>query len=118
MERPSPLQFDRAAEALTAIDYPTLRAMLVARAVTQSDARRQPAHMARDVGTMADRIAFFAGRIAAGRRPRGPFVPLAAFVPKGKAAVYLGASASVRNNRVKTLLTPGAAAAAPSGEKP
>ena len=118
MDVPSPHMFDRAAQPLTAMDYATLRAILVSRRVTEAGqavaAESEPKH----AGDIADRIDFFAGRVPRGVRPSGPFVPLSGFLPKSKGAVYLGGSTSGRELGYKKLLTPGAAMAARSGEKP
>ncbi|WP_420607130.1 hypothetical protein [Novosphingopyxis sp.] len=118
MDLSSPQQFDRAAAQLAAIDYPTLRAMLVARFIARNARSRRSAAPCRHAGTIAERLDFFAGRIDSAVRPSGPFAPLAGFVPNGKKRVYLGASTSGRDLASKTLSTQGATAAAPFGDTP
>lgn len=117
MDVPSPQQFDRAT-SLAQIDYATLRTMLVARAIAENlgTSRRMPVRF--DGGTLAERIDFFSGRIVAGRGPRGAFVSMSEFAPKGKRSVYLGASGYGRKRQGKKLFTSDAALTACSGEMP
>ena len=117
MDLPSHQQFSRAGSALRVIDYATLRAVLAAQSIGERASLNRHPTGRLPTGTMADRIAFFAGRFSQTPRFVGPFAPFIGGKGARKEAVYLGASTSGRNMTCKEPPTSGAGTAAPSGGK-
>jgi hypothetical protein len=118
MDQPSPSQFDIAGAALSAIDYPTLQAMLSAGNIVSSarSGRLCASHVG--MGTLADRIAYFAGRSAPRRTFGGAFLPRGMAAVKRKGSIYLGASVSGRIPSSIAAPTLDAAMADSAEEKP